>query len=162
MLTSNLWTLIGLKNSTRGKVIDFVYMNSDGPRSQTLPYAVVVQFSHLEPDMPDFPEDYPGSVAIPTTTDKWTKNSGNGVFTRTQFPLNLSWAFTIHKSQGKTLQRLVIDLGAGEKCSGITSVALSRVRMFKNFLLKQLSFERLRKVNTSSSLIDINNYLATL
>ena len=83
-----------------------------------------MQFSHLEPDMPDFLENYPGSVAIPTITDEWTKPSGNGVFTRTQFPLNLSWAFTIHKSQGKILERLVIDLGTGEKFSGLTFVAL--------------------------------------
>ena len=97
MLTSNIWTPVGLHNGTRGKVIDFVYMNYDGPRFQTFAEAVVVQFSHLEPDMPAFLEDFPGSVSIPITTE-WTKPSGNGVFTRTQFPLNLSWAFTIHKS----------------------------------------------------------------
>ena len=55
-------------------------MNSYGTRSHTLPEAVVVQFSHLEPDMPDFLEDYPGSVAIPDITAEWTKHSGNGVF----------------------------------------------------------------------------------
>ena len=27
-----------------------------------------MQFSHLDPDMPDFLEDYPGSVAIPNIT----------------------------------------------------------------------------------------------
>ena len=58
-------------------------MNSDGPRSQTLPEAVVVQFSHLEPYMPAFLEDYPGSVDIPTITSEWKKSSDNGVFTRT-------------------------------------------------------------------------------
>ena len=68
--------------------------------------------------MPDFLEDYPGSVAIPNITAEWKKPSGNGVFPRKQFPLKLSWSFTIHKSQGKTLERLVIDLLAGEKCSG--------------------------------------------
>ena len=66
------------------------------------------------------------------------KNSGNGVFTRTQFPFNLSWVLTIHKSQGKTLERLGIDLGAGEKFSDLMLVALLRVRMFKQFFLKPL------------------------
>ena len=89
-------------------------MNSDGPRSQTLPEDVVVKFIHLEPDMPAFLEDYPGSGAIPTITAEWKKPSGNGVFTRTQFHLDLSWALTIHKSQGKKLECLVIYLGAGE------------------------------------------------
>ena len=37
MLTSNLWNPVGLHNGARGKVIYFVYMNSDGPQSQTLP-----------------------------------------------------------------------------------------------------------------------------
>ena len=60
------------------------------------------------------------------------------------------------------MERLAINLGADEKCNGLTLVALSRVRIFKHFLLKPLTFERLRKVNTSSGLVDINNALATL
>ena len=150
-----LWTPVGLQNVARGGVIDNVIMNSDGPWSQTLPEAVVVKFSHLEPYMPAFIEYYPRRVAIPTITDKWKKPSGNEVFTRTQFHLNLSWAFTIQKSQGKTLERLVIYLGAGEKCNGLTLVALLRVRMFKHFLLKPSTLEWLRRVNTSSGLVDI-------
>ena len=35
LLTSNLWTPVGFHNGDRGKVLDFVYMNSNGPRSQT-------------------------------------------------------------------------------------------------------------------------------
>ena len=69
MLTSNLLTPVGLHNGARGKIIDFVYMKLYGPQSQTFPDAVVVQFSHLEPDMPAFIEDYPGSVAIPNITN---------------------------------------------------------------------------------------------
>ena len=41
-------------------------------------------------------------------------------------------------------------------------VALSRVRMFKRFLLKPLTFEKLYKFNTSSGLVDIKNALAIL
>ena len=54
MLTSNLWTPVGLYNGARGEVDDYFYMNSDGPLYQTFLEAVVVQFSHLEPDMPYF------------------------------------------------------------------------------------------------------------
>ena len=77
MLTSNLLTPVGFQNGARGKVLDFVYMNSDGPLSQTLPEAVVVKLIHLEPDMPAFIEYYPGSVSIPTISSEWTKPSGN-------------------------------------------------------------------------------------
>ena len=49
-----------------------------------------MKFSHIEPEIPDFLEDYHGSVAIATITAEWEKPSGNGVFTHTQFPLSLS------------------------------------------------------------------------
>jgi ATP-dependent exoDNAse (exonuclease V) alpha subunit len=35
---------------------------------------------------------------------------------------------TIHKSQGQTLTKAVVDLGKGEKFAGCTFVATSRVR----------------------------------
>lgn len=43
-----------------------------------------------------------------------------------QFPLTLGWAITIHKSQGKTLKNLHINLGTGAFATGQTYVALSR------------------------------------
>ena len=46
-------------------------MNSDGTQYQTLPEAVVVKFSNLDPYMPAFIEYYPGSVSIPTITAEW-------------------------------------------------------------------------------------------
>jgi len=44
-----------------------------------------------------------------------------------QFPLRLAWAVTIHKSQGKSYDRAVIDLGARSFAPGQTYVALSRI-----------------------------------
>lgn len=45
----------------------------------------------------------------------------------TQFPLRLAWAVTIHKSQGKSYDRAVVDLGQRSFAPGQTYVALSRI-----------------------------------
>lgn len=41
-------------------------------------------------------------------------------------PLMLAWAVTIHKSQGKTIDNIFVDLGNRAFASGQTYVALSR------------------------------------
>lgn len=58
-----------------------------------------------------------------------------GVFT--QFPVKLAWAVTIHKAQGKTFDRVIIDLGRGAFEHGQTYVALSRCRTLEGIVLKQ-------------------------
>lgn len=45
-----------------------------------------------------------------------------------QFPLNLGYAMTIHKAQGKTLDSVIIDMSRGAFAHGQTYVALSRTR----------------------------------
>ena len=45
-----------------------------------------------------------------------------------QFPLNLGYAMTIHKAQGKTLDTVVVDISRGAFAHGQVYVALSRTR----------------------------------
>jgi ATP-dependent exoDNAse (exonuclease V) alpha subunit len=47
---------------------------------------------------------------------------------RTQFPLRLAYAITVHKCQGMSLSAAVINMGQKEHCLGLSYVAVSRVR----------------------------------
>jgi len=53
-----------------------------------------------------------------------------------QFPMKLAWAITIHKSQGKTFDKIIIDVGRGAFCHGQIYVALSRCTTFEGIILK--------------------------
>ena len=57
-----------------------------------------------------------------------------------QFPLMLGYAMTIHKSQGKTLSKVIIDISRGAFAHGQTYVALSRTRSANDMhIVKPLS-----------------------
>ena len=49
--------------------------------------------------------------------------------------MRLAWAVTIHKSQGKTFEKVVIDIGRGTFAHGQVYVALSRCTNFAGITL---------------------------
>lgn len=57
--------------------------------------------------------------------------------TFTQYPFKLAWAVTIHKAQGKTFDKVYIDLSTGTFAHGQLYVALSRCRTLEGLFLKR-------------------------
>jgi ATP-dependent DNA helicase PIF1 len=60
----------------------------------------------------------------------------------TQYPLMLAWAVTIHKGQGKTFDRVIIDIGKGIFAQGQMYVALSRCTTLGGIVLKKPALKK--------------------
>ena len=65
---------------------------------------------------------------------------------RKQFPLILAWAVTIHKVQGMTMDRIVVDMSAdkGRYQKGQAYVAFSRVRTYEGLHIKGYSRHQIK------------------
>jgi ATP-dependent exoDNAse (exonuclease V) alpha subunit len=53
-----------------------------------------------------------------------------------QYPFVLGWAVTIHRAQGRTLEKVFVDLSQGAFAAGQAYVAISRVTRFEGLLLR--------------------------
>ena len=143
MLTSNLWVDVGLVNGAMGNIQAICYKTGGPP---DLPIAVMVQFDRYSG--PTFPD---GTVPIIPLRRCWS--SSGRQCSRLQLPLKLAWAVTIHKSQGLTLDKVVIDAGKREFSTGLTFVACSRVRQLRDLLFTPpFPFQRLANLANSSRL----------
>jgi ATP-dependent DNA helicase PIF1 len=66
------------------------------------------------------------------------------IVSRFQFPLILSYSNTIHKLQGSTVYKIVIDIGDKIFENGQTYVALSRCKDIKGLFIKNLSINKIK------------------
>ena len=99
MLRTNLWIGKKLCNGTQGKIHDILF-----DPTNHMPSLLLCEFYCY-----DGPSLIPESNIIPIKPilKSWTDKKGN-LCSRYQFPITLSYACSIHKSQGMTLDKVVI------------------------------------------------------
>ena len=129
MITTNINVTDGLTNGAMGTVTNIVIDERTGKVS-----TILVSFNSKHVGQEQCPQ-----VSIKVQTKMLYQYIRGNIShtqkasyqaTRSQFPLTLAWAVTIHKCQGLTLPEIVIDMtpANGKLKPGETYVAFSRVR----------------------------------
>ena len=80
------------------------------------------------------PEGQPMIPIIPVQRE-W--EVGSVTYSREMFPVVLAYAITVHKSQGLTLDKVVLDISAKDHSLGLTYVAISRVRTIQCLMFEK-------------------------
>ena len=143
MLRRNIAIGDGLVNGAAGTVVSFEWAGDrDAPLTVgELPSAVMVLFDNTRVGRIQNGQQHQAAGAhLPVRIEpKFSRfdgvgGSGKRQLQRKQMPLMLCWAATVHKVQGLTMDRAVIDL-AGIFSAGMAYVALSRVRSLEGVAL---------------------------
>jgi len=153
MLRRNIMCEDGLVNGVRGVIVGFKWNTECQYQPGSLPAAVLVKFH--DPRVGRIHAiQVPGAngveaVEIRPISAKFFAPQGV-TLQRTQLPLLLCWAATIHKVQGLSLDAAVIDLGPAMFEDGMAYVALSRVRTLEGVALLDLVSAKIKASNAAS------------
>ena len=115
-------------NGSMGKIVD-IELSQNGNNIET---AIIIELSNgnLVTVLPYTWEIFNYSI-------QGGHLQSNTVGTFTQYPIMLAWAVTIHKSQGKTFDHVIIDIGKGTFAHGQIYVALSRCPSLNGLILRK-------------------------
>jgi len=80
----------------------------------------------------------------------------NRTYTRRQFPLMVAYAITVHKSQGLSLDKAVLNIAKKDFSPGLTYVAVSRVKTLQGILFDE-PFDFSRFISSSTSSTEMRN-----
>ena len=152
MITTNINVTDGLTNGAMGTVTNVVIDERTGKMS-----AILVSFDskHVRQDAKHtsvYKSTNQNAVPIYKTQAIFPiHKKASYQATRSQFPLTLAWAVTIHKCQGVTLPEIVIDMtpAKGRFKPGEAYIAFSRVR----------TIEKLHIINYTQNQIHVSEHV---
>jgi len=143
MLTKNIWIELGLVNGAMGTVRHILWKPDTVDPKSVQPAVVFVEIDGFAPASPGS-IDIDGRCCVPIFPVTHEFYYDGQECHRTQFPLALAYAITVHKSQGISTSKAVLDISDAEFSVGLTYVAISRVRTFKGLAFeKAFDHERL-------------------
>ena len=115
---------------------DIVWRDETGKKAE--PAFVLVEFKDY--DGPAFLECHgdknPMAKFVPVPYCSARVEAGKDYCERIHIPLKLAWAVTIHKSQGMSLDKAVLELGKSDGQTGLSFVAVSRLRKLEGLLFE--------------------------
>ena len=144
MLRRNVATYDGLVNGAMGPITGFEWPS--GRRSQDQqPCGINILFDDARVGRWTRNSTHHQPTTISPSTARFKSRNGRYQFERYQYPLVLAWAVTIHKVQGISLEKAVIDIGSSIFDHGQAYVALSRVKSLEGVCLVGLSKSAFRR-----------------
>ncbi len=123
-------------------VVDTNEVEAESETKQSRPPAETK--SKNKPGEPDYPiVRFACGITKTVTRTSWEVKEGDKIVaTRSQVPLDLAWALTIHKSQGMSLDSASVSLKEVFE-HGQAYVALSRIRTIEGLNLLSLDTKRI-------------------
>jgi ATP-dependent DNA helicase PIF1 len=110
MSVENRWTERGLVNGAFGTAHDIIWKEGDSEARYRAPFALLVKFDNCTG--PEFLRTGNGDILVPIFKSTREFFRDRIPCTRTQFPITLAYAITIHKAQGMTVPRAVLNITA--------------------------------------------------
>lgn len=157
ILLQNLDFGAGLVNGSRGHVIgfedidlqDLPPMNGDHKRYQE---EEVRKFAEKQSEwlkgwpIVEFENNVTRTIYAHCTMTELGPVKPHSLMSRTQLPLIAGWAITIHKSQGMTIEKAVVDVSSAWEHAQ-SYVAMSRVKTLSGLLVRGLPHDRAMKAD---------------
>lgn len=149
MILENIWTERGIVNGTQCWLYDVVWpegsaIQKEAPDQPLCLLVGIPKATYGGPFVEEYVSDGVDHAVVPiyrSQRDFWKEGANRH---RSQFPVRVAFAITIHKAQGMTVRKVVLNFNIGRKDLGLFYVAASRVRRLCDLMFEEaVDFDRI-------------------